>query len=661
MSSISSTTKAFSILGKLIYSNVDTSVFTEVITNACDSHITAKQTAPVSVTMVGSNIHIRDFGTGIKPEAIDTVYMKFFESTKEEDSSVCGKFGLGSKCIYYYYTGVFEVKTVVDGYESHYKFEGGDGKHPSKEILYENIRSDSPTGVEVSFKVKDINAVKWHLAKLATFSNVEINVSSILDKTNFYKETTPSILKGTKWKTYIQTSNVPTAQHMRGATIIQNGLLIQAPATYSTENFIVFPLDDKAVPLSLDRTEIKLDTDDLKKLIASLNTELKEYVTPLLLSSSKYELLSKAKSLLNYNNSYIANLLGDTSSMDRSILRDFEFNRRELLSKFESTSEINAVYYVYESSTRYSKITNSYDVPNTYDCYNKSWYILPPRLSNGMNKVKHHMLANGIKSSGVVVASDTTNKKDWCLGFDNYLLVDKTWKHTVAPTVSAPKIKDEDRIHITKRKNGERDVAVKLSELKPGVKLLAIEDRAYFEFLDYDECYCTPTFSSSKDQKIFDNYLKTNSIEVTSTKDVYDYMAAITSTPEFDDYMEKICDSTKHILSYNLSRFLNMLAPLEKNIAKRNILTSLLLKRRSALSISTTSYSVNYDKIWNYVRTHTDNLYYASLVETLSTVVNISQDIKDRYPLLYQMIEHGSIHEVMIPNLIDYINLIDQE
>jgi DNA topoisomerase VI subunit B len=97
MSSISSTTKAFSILGKLIYSNVDISVFTEVITNACDSHIIAKQTRPVEISMVGPNIHIRDYGTGITPEAIDMVYMKFFESTKEEDSSVCGKFGLGSK------------------------------------------------------------------------------------------------------------------------------------------------------------------------------------------------------------------------------------------------------------------------------------------------------------------------------------------------------------------------------------------------------------------------------------------------------------------------------------------------------------------------------------------------------------------------------------
>lgn len=657
MSSISSTTKAFSILGKLIYSNVDTSVFTEVITNACDSHIVAKQTRPVEIAMVGPNIHIRDYGTGIAPEAIDTVYMKFFESTKEEDSSVCGKFGLGSKCIYYYNTGVFHVTSFVDGKESLYKFEGGDGKHPSKEIIYENLYTDKPNGVEVIFKVKDINAIKWHLAKLATFSVVPIDVSSILDTKSYYFETTPTILHGTKWKTYTQTSNVPAANSMRGATILQNGLLIQAPVTYSTDNFIVFPIDDKAVPLSLDRTEIKLDKDDLIKLMKSLNTELYDYVSPLL-EGNDYEILAKAEKLLGHRQSYVSHLVTSAIPKKHSLLKEFEFNRRILLDAWESDTAINAVYYIHKSSTRYTKITSLYDVPHRLGSYSNNWYILPPRLSNGMNKVKQHMIDNGISQSGVIISSDTTNKKDWCLGFDNYLIVDKTWKHTSSTAVAIPKIKDEDRLTIIKCKTGCRDSIIKLSELKAGCKLVALDDKRYSEFLTYDECYLVPNFTVAKDQKAFESYIKTNGIEVTSTKDLYEYMSTITSTKEFDDYMEQLCDSAKYILSYNLSRFLNYLSPLEKDINKRNVFTSLLTKRRSI--VPPVKYSTNYEKIWQYIREHTDNLYYASLVETLSAVVNISQDIKDKYPLVYKLIDHGSASESMVPYLIDYINLIDQ-
>jgi hypothetical protein len=658
MSSISSTTKAFSILGKLIYSNVDTSVFTEVITNACDSHITAKQIKPVNVTMTGSTIHVQDYGTGIATENIDKVYMNFFESTKEEDSSVCGKFGLGSKCIYYYNTGVFEVKSVVDNKESRYRFSGGDGKHPSKETIYENVDVDAPNGVTVSFKVKDINAVKWHLAKLATFSNVEVDVSAILDPNHYYIENTPPILSGTKWKVYRQTNMVPSTEHMRGATIVQNGLLIQAPVTYSTDNFIVFPLGDKAVPLSLDRTEIKLDPSDLATLMSSLNKELVDYVAPILESSNKFELLSKAKSLLGHVRSYVAQLLCSTTTLDRTILQELQFNKKELLRKWESSLEINAVYNIHVSRTRQEKITSVYDVPSAYSDFNKSWYVLPPRLSNGMNKVRKHMADNGILYSGVIVASDTTNKKDWCLGFDNYLIVDKTWKHVSTPVDTTPKIKDEDKISMIKRKIGEPDCAVKLSELKAGANLVHYDDRAYVEFLNYDEYYTLPVLSSSKDQRILENYLKTNGISPTSTKDVYDYMAGITSTPEFDDFVEQLCDWAKYSYSYNLSRFISYLAPLEKDMKHTNVFSTILRRRRT---ITKPAYSINYERVWGFVRTNLDNLYYASLVETVNSVPNISTDIKDKYPLLYQIIERGVANEQLMPYLIEYVNLIDSQ
>lgn len=152
---IKASAKAFKILSGF-YSEPILAIPRELGANAWDSHVKAKNTDKMFEVHAPNTLEpwfsIRDFGTGLTPEAIDKVYTTYFESTKTEENDSDGCMGLGSKTPFNY-TENFTVSSWVDGIKYVYNCFIDEAGGPNILPLVQE-RSNEHNGVEVKFAVK---------------------------------------------------------------------------------------------------------------------------------------------------------------------------------------------------------------------------------------------------------------------------------------------------------------------------------------------------------------------------------------------------------------------------------------------------------------------------------------------------------------------------
>lgn len=151
----------FDLLRKKIYGNPFKAAIKEVASNARDANIEAgnhDKPIQISITSITSPsgslsliIKIKDFGLGISPDRMD-IFTVYGESTKRNDSSQVGGFGLGCKSPFAVCDS-FSINTVNDGimYEYLAYLDGGAGKIS----LNSSSKSDEPSGTEIVFSVSN--------------------------------------------------------------------------------------------------------------------------------------------------------------------------------------------------------------------------------------------------------------------------------------------------------------------------------------------------------------------------------------------------------------------------------------------------------------------------------------------------------------------------
>lgn len=132
------------------------SIVRELLSNAIDSTRKANTNEPIeihfpSLSDDGENLYfiVEDKGLGMDYDTIKNVYTKYGNSTKREDLTQIGAFGLGAK-VPLCYTNSFLVETVKDGVkivglverDSQIKFK-----------ILERIETDLPNGTKIKIKV----------------------------------------------------------------------------------------------------------------------------------------------------------------------------------------------------------------------------------------------------------------------------------------------------------------------------------------------------------------------------------------------------------------------------------------------------------------------------------------------------------------------------
>ena len=116
--SIDITPHAFQVLSGGMYKDRIGAIIRELSCNAWDSHVEAQNTKQPFDIFIPSKLspvfYIRDYGTGLTKDEIETIYTCYFKSTKADTNKQLGCFGLGSKTPLSY-TDQFSVTSCKDG------------------------------------------------------------------------------------------------------------------------------------------------------------------------------------------------------------------------------------------------------------------------------------------------------------------------------------------------------------------------------------------------------------------------------------------------------------------------------------------------------------------------------------------------------------------
>jgi hypothetical protein len=155
--SIAANGKAFKVLIDGLYSDKIKAVIRELWTNAYDSHREAGNPGTAFSCHLPTTwepyFSVRDYGVSLSHNDLMTLYTTVFHSSKENTNEQVGKLGLGSKSPFAY-TDTFTVSAWRNGQKRVYSAYIGADHIPRISLMTEED-TDEPTGLEVSFPVKD--------------------------------------------------------------------------------------------------------------------------------------------------------------------------------------------------------------------------------------------------------------------------------------------------------------------------------------------------------------------------------------------------------------------------------------------------------------------------------------------------------------------------
>ncbi len=151
------------MLAKGIYSNQVRAPIRELSTNAWDAHVEVKNNEPFDVwlpTRDEPSFKIRDYGTGLSPENIESLYRIYGISTKSNSNDFNGCLGIGSKSPYAY-TDMFVCVSYYNGTKYTYVNSKDECGSPTLNRMGSK-QTNEPNGLEISFNVKPADISDFH-------------------------------------------------------------------------------------------------------------------------------------------------------------------------------------------------------------------------------------------------------------------------------------------------------------------------------------------------------------------------------------------------------------------------------------------------------------------------------------------------------------------
>ena len=157
------------LLRKRLYSHPLRTMVQEYLSNGRDANREAQNNKSICVTLptkLDPVFKVRDFGPGLSPERVRTVFVLYGSSTKRKDNNQTGGFGIGAKSAWAY-TDSFTITSVHDGVKSTYIAHLGKKSEGSLDLL-ETESTNEETGVEVSISIQEKDIADVHNAVYRT-------------------------------------------------------------------------------------------------------------------------------------------------------------------------------------------------------------------------------------------------------------------------------------------------------------------------------------------------------------------------------------------------------------------------------------------------------------------------------------------------------------
>ncbi len=273
----------FDILRNKMYSNPILAICREISCNARDAHReVGSGDIPIEIH-VPNNLEpfykIKDFGPGISTDRMYNIFIQYTASTKREDNTQTGGFGLGAKTPFSY-SDSFSIITIHNGIKYNYCCAIDETKI-GKISLFSKIPTDEANGTEIIIPVKpsDFRA----FIECTELSTRHWEVKPIIKGFSgpFMWKHTHKILDGKNW------ALMSSDGYSRSAKIIIDS--IEYPLEYdilrkyansklldSLRGIIVLYFQIGELTLSANREQVHLDEHTLSKIRARVDEMYKD-------------------------------------------------------------------------------------------------------------------------------------------------------------------------------------------------------------------------------------------------------------------------------------------------------------------------------------------------------------------------------------------------
>lgn len=278
---IAANAQAFDILSSRLYTDTTLAIIRELSTNAADAHVDAGNAdRPFDVHLPNAMdpyFSIRDYGTGLSPDDVESIYTTYFESSRNDSDEFTGAMGLGSKSPFAY-TDMFSVVSYYDGKKYTYSAFKSESGEPSIALMYEE-ETDQPNGVEIRIDTKpdDTWAFKEKAQKVYRFFPVKPNITGVrID----FPEYTP-VMTGDGWELYNNNSGTNNK-----ISVVMGKVCYAASRSMVTHSLghmgeLVLYVDIGECSVAASREELQYDertTQNLQKLINEAQEDIDKQI-----------------------------------------------------------------------------------------------------------------------------------------------------------------------------------------------------------------------------------------------------------------------------------------------------------------------------------------------------------------------------------------------
>lgn len=541
----------FDILRNKLYSNKIGSISREIASNSRDAHRESGTDKNIEIEFTNDNflsaigdtsIIFRDYGIGISPDRMETIFLKYAASTKRDSDLQTGGFGIGSKTPFCY-TDSFVIKTINEGVEYVYNaIIDSTGK--GKMIKISELPTENHSGTEIIIPILS-NDDRYKFEKEVYKSTMYwAGVSYINFKTS--KPQFEYIIEEKDFKI--------TA--FKDASFV--GLLDGIPYEIKPENAevisghtVFLDLDMSKLTINANRESLQYDEQTIahvNEVYNSFKETLSEIVSNFLSTNTSFlEAYEKLKKLKNYytNETVIERLFrglksGNFNSLDYSVT----FNG-EKVDKISLVHHSVLLVKWTGINSKYTSSTLSLDYPIVYldkgavkvpknEKLDKFYLIKPDKsvLKEALEVERNYLENLGIKlinysevkPDKVYVKPVKSDKVRICLReFNNYYnsnekYFDKTLKTLIGadPSKIAFKVTQDFRSNYTFRNPNFSSDKLKLIQYSKGIEQVYFVNEANYRnylkpngYKTIDEVYNTINL------KDFDKYVEINKIRNT--------------------------------------------------------------------------------------------------------------------------------------------------
>lgn len=288
----------FDLLRSKIYENPIKAICREVSCNARDANRSVgKGDIPIEITVPSHNnlsLIIKDCGPGISPYLIENIFIKYAASTKRDDNTQTGGFGLGAKTPFAY-TDSFTVITVFDKIKYQYLCFIDETKK-GKISLIDSHETEEQTGTTVIVPVNTKDISSFHAGVVDS-----VRYWDILPICNINLEKQEFILKNDNWA-------IADSSYYEKFNIVVDGIGYNASSYYSPildyKKLILF-FNIGEVSISPNRESIHFD-DNTKNVVSDkVQKALKEIKENFISNiSNKPSFIEAINEKINVNNKY---------------------------------------------------------------------------------------------------------------------------------------------------------------------------------------------------------------------------------------------------------------------------------------------------------------------------------------------------------------------